>query len=385
MVEQWRSIVLLSAWFARDVLFAKSRASASGQHKRRRQILNPRNELRCPCMARAPDRRWPTYFLGAGFSRSVGLPNTAELLAEVHALARREGLVLDEQLKSAYRYFYPEEAASFVPEVVDFFSVLRANEDVAKGMPGAFAHPELLNELRLAVARLLCERTRDLAIPPDGWAGVERIVRPGCVIITSNWDLFVEVYAGARGVPLRLGGQPSADHVTLLKLHGSIDWTHADHRRRDQPDEDFAALREMQNPARPYSVGIEGEQVLRIRAMENMTRSWQFIKARTTRPLMITMSLGKTADMEPIHRMWEDAYYALSAARYLQVIGYSMPADDIEIRTLLRAGIARGASNPRGSAAQVTVMNPETQVHVRVRTLVSRTAQSDYTAFVPDR
>ena len=30
-------------------------------------------------------------------------------------------------------------------------------------------------------------------------------------------------------------------------------------------------------------------------------------------------------------------------------------------------------------------MNPETQVHVRVRTLVSRTAQSDYRAFIPDR
>jgi hypothetical protein len=39
---------------------------------------------------------------------------------------------------------------------------------------------------------------------------------------------------------------------------------------------------------------------------------WQFIKARTTRPLMITMSFGKTAEMEPIHNMWEDAYYALA-------------------------------------------------------------------------
>jgi hypothetical protein len=336
-------------------------------------------------MARAPDRKWNSYFLGAGFSRSVGLPNTAELLTDVHALAKRDGLVLEEHLKAAYRYFYPEEAQSFVPEVVDFFSVLRAHEDVAKGMPGAFAHPELLNDLRLAIARLLCERTRDLSIPEDGWAGVERIIRPGSVIITSNWDLFVESYAHHRGIPLRLGGQPGEDHVTLLKLHGSVDWSHTDHRRRDQPDGDFAALREMQNPARQYAVAIAGERVLRIRAIENMTRSWQFIKARTSRPLMITMSLGKTIDMEPIHSMWEDAYYALSATRHLRIIGYSMPADDIEIRTLLRAGIARGASNPRGAAAQVTVMNPETQVHIRVRTLVSRTAQSDYRAFIPDR
>src|SRR5665213_675959 len=180
-------------------------------------------------MARAPDRKWNTYFLGAGFSRAVGLPNTAELLGQVHALARREGLVIDSQLKSAYRYFYPEEAASFVPESVDFFSVLRANEDVAKGMAGAFASAELLNELRLAVARLLCEQTRDLVIPNGGLPGVDKIVRPGRVIITSNWDLFVEWYAAVRKIPLRLGGQPSRDHVTLLKLHGSVDWTQIDH------------------------------------------------------------------------------------------------------------------------------------------------------------
>ena len=168
--------------------------------------------------------------------------------------------------------------------------------------------------------------------------GVEKIVRPGSIIITSNWDLFVESYARIRSVPLRLGGSPSDDHVTLLKLHGSIDWTHSDHRRKDQRDGGFAALREMQNPARSYAVAITGENVLRIRAIENMTRSWQFIKARTSRPLMITMSLGKTLDMEPIHAMWEDAYYALSATRHLRIIGYSLPADDIEIRTLLRAG-----------------------------------------------
>jgi hypothetical protein len=100
--------------------------------------------------------------------------------------------------------------------------------------------------------------------------------------------------------------------------------------------------------------------------------------------LMITMSLGKTMDMQPIHSMWQDAYHALSATRRLTIIGYSLPADDIEIRTLLRSGVARGtrrARYPRGSGAQVTVMNPETSVHVRVRTLVSRSAISDYSAF----
>jgi hypothetical protein len=323
-----------------------------------------------------------TYFLGAGFSRSVGLPNTAELLTEVHALAKRANLALGDQLRQAYRYFYPEEAETFVPDPVDFFSVLRANEDVARGMPGAFKHVSLLKDLRFAVARILCERTRDQTVPDTGWPAVDRIVRRGQVIITSNWDFFIEHYARVRAIPLRLGGQPGDGHVTLLKLHGSVDWTHHQDRQEAWPDTDFAALREIQNPRRVRTIPIDGDEVLRIRAVENPARSWQFLKARTTQPLMITMSLGKTGDTQPIRSMWADAYYALSATRHLWIIGYSLPADDIEIRTLLRSGVARGTSRARSSGAQVTVMNPETQVHMRVRTLVSRRADSDFRAFV---
>jgi len=334
-------------------------------------------------VARAPRRNRDTYFLGAGFSRAVGLPNTAELLGEVHKLAKTHNLRIESELQDAYRYFYPEEAKSFVPEVVDFFAVLRANADVARNMPGAFEHPGLLGRLRFAVARLLCDHLRECSVPEEGWPAVEEILRPGHVIITSNWDVFVEHYAACRKIPLRLGGKPDDGHVTLIKLHGSVDWTRRKDRPTGRPDKDFAVLRELQNTPARRRIAVSGEPVLRIRAVENMNRSWQFIKARTREPLMITMSFGKTTEMEPIRSMWADAYYALSATRHLRIIGYSMPDDDIEIRTLLRAGVARGTKTGSSTRAKVTVVNPETQVHVRVRTLVSRNAQSDYRSFQP--
>ncbi len=77
--------------------------------------------------------------------------------------------------------------------------------------------------------------------------------------------------------------------------------------------------------------------------------------------------------------MWNNAYTALSAASELTIIGYSLPQDDVEIRTLLRAGVSRGTTEPK-----VIVQNPEPSVHIRVRTYVSRTAESDYRSFRPD-
>lgn len=320
-----------------------------------------------------PPRTRDTYFLGAGFSVAVHLPNTAMLLSEVHKIA---SATLNSHLRAAYKYFYPEEATTFVPEVVDFFSVLRAYEDVARGLPGGFKHPSLLADLRFAIARLVCDRVREIAIPEDGWAVLDRMLAPGNVVITSNWDLFVEWYAACRDIRLRIGGAPDDDVLTLIKLHGSIDWTLPEHRKPGTVDEDYAALRELQNGSPKHVIAFKPDEVLRVRAVEHMTRSWQFIKARTSQPLMITMAQGKTVDMAPIKSLWDDAYRALGVTKNLRIIGYSMPADDIEIRTLLRAGVARGPNR-----ANVEVLNPETAVHNRVRTYVLREAKSDYSSF----
>jgi hypothetical protein len=330
-----------------------------------------------------PQRTREVFFLGAGFSRALGLPNTAELLTEVHKLADAKNLAVGRKLRDAYKYFYPEEADTFVPDVVDFFSVLRAYEDVSGagngGTPrfrGGFKHPGLLTELRLAVVRLLCERLRQLQIPVGGWATVEQMLKPGNIVVTSNWDLFVEWYASCRKIRLRLGGLPHDATLTLIKLHGSIDWTEHRFRSAGYGDADYAVLRELQNARPPHGIKITPKEMLRVRVVENMSKSWQFIKARTRRPHMIMMAQGKTVDMEPIQSMWDDAYGALCAAKELRIIGYSLPDDDVEIRTLLRAGVARGSAKPR-----VIVQNPEPSVHVRVRTYVSREAESDYSSF----
>jgi hypothetical protein len=56
-------------------------------------------------------------------------------------------------------------------------------------------------------------------------------------------------------------------------------------------------------------------------------------------------------------------------------VGYSMPDDDIEIRTLLRAGLTRGKDEPL-----IVVRNPAPDVHDRVRVFLDHGASSDYQA-----
>jgi hypothetical protein len=50
-----------------------------------------------------------------------------------------------------------------------------------------------------------------------------------------------------------------------------------------------------------------------------------------------------------------------------------MPADDIEIRTLIRAGVLRGNDDP-----DLVVVNPAPDVHARFREFIHRGVKSEY-------
>jgi hypothetical protein len=65
---------------------------------------------------------------------------------------------------------------------------------------------------------------------------------------------------------------------------------------------------------------------------------------------------------------------SLSRAKQLEIVGYSMPDDDVEIRTLLRAAVRRG-----GGPEAILVRNPSPDVHVRVRRFLQRNIESNYT------
>lgn len=199
-------------------------------------------------------------------------------------------------------------------------------------------------------------------------------MKPGNIIVTSNWDFILERYAQSHMIPLRLSVYGETE-VVLLKLHGSIDWCRVDDRAPRYSDGDYSTLRELlfSPSAHRFQLPRAKERLLRIRALEKWGDAWRRVKSRAESLHMVTMVRGKSGDLGPLQSVWRDAYGAISRAQRLEIVGYSMPDDDIEIRTLLRAGIERGTNPPT-----LIVKNPAPDVHHRIRQYLDRQARSDF-------
>lgn len=329
------------------------------------------------------------YVVGAGLSCALGLPNTAMLLDGVlelsNRVARWQRDRLAEHLEKAFEFFYPDAVhEGYKPDVVDFFSALRTWIDVGAGFPGGFSDaPQLYRSLKLAIAQMLIEKTKACGTRlRAGHDDLDEIVRPGNIVVTSNWDLLLERYASLHGIPVRLS-EGGPDELTLLKLHGSIDWCLGEHLRRPANTSNYAVLNELLFGVRPYRPAIPAKTArrgvaVRTRSLESWGSAWRTTSGGAREPLMVTMARGKVGDLGPLRGVWRDAYGAVSRARRLEIVGYSMPPDDIEIRTLLRAGVQRGSG-----LDEVMVRNPAPEVHLRVRQYLDRGVASDYRGVSP--
>jgi hypothetical protein len=149
------------------------------------------------------------------------------------------------------------------------------------------------------------------------------------------------------GVPVRWRGH-SESELVVLKLHGAIDWARGAQARLGEFSDDYAMLSEQAfgpNSYRKALPKVKGERetcVLRMRALEDWGQAWSRVSSRCHEPYIVTMARGKSGDLGPLREIWREAYEALSRARRLEIIGYSFPDDDVEIRTLLRAAVRRG-------------------------------------------
>ncbi len=330
-----------------------------------------------------PTRTLNVSFFGAGLSSAMGLPNTPALLTELRRSGSKELLA---QLDEAYRFLYPDAIYEhYQPDVVDFFSSLSAFVGIGQGWPGTkFKNGrELFRSLKKAVVKMLIDKAR--AIPDDSLkkhSYLTEVVRPGAVVITTNWDPLIERFAELNSLALSYStssGKFSDTSVTLLKLHGSVDWTSREAATRAFTITDYAALGELRYAVRPYTRQLPDSPDSLVRVRTKWSSAWQTVASRTREPWIVTMVSGKQDELGPLASVWRDAYSALGRASSLEITGYSLPADDVEVRTLLRAGMQRGNSNPKS----LLVRDPSPAVHARFRTLLDHHIESNFVGVPP--
>jgi hypothetical protein len=291
---------------------------------------------------------------------------------------------------------YPDGAAEgFRPPVSEFFTLLEVIDRVHAGRERLpLSTQDLLRDLRgeisAGLATACAKRWSRMAdVPHYQW--LKRQGRPH-VIITSNWDTLAEqaaIKAGLNvvlGWPVNGGGNRLAvlppNTLVVLKLHGSTDWGLASDSRRLTSKQawkyDRLDARIAPGPQARRTSLDGSEVVVRYRSVDAPIASDRGGQGFED-PLMATMAAGKDYFIQgPIAAIWDDAYWCLSRAKTLDIIGYSFPADDLELRTLLRLTTRKPGEASLADDLELGVCNPSPDTHDRARNLLGAAVNCSY-------
>jgi hypothetical protein len=296
------------------------------------------------------------YFIGAGASKQDRFPLTNELKHGIAwAILKEEARF--EVLARHLRYLYsvepdmlvksaavweglkqqaneqPQTGRNQVPDVTDLLSTLdwmiREQSSFGPGLNTSDS-PEQSSAVELAEVRDLvvqalcfCLGTYDELHAASATRDFIQKIRPEDALITTNWDLLLDAARDARfgsepqdygttgNVVLEGGTAPQGDQrPKLLKLHGSLSWRYCQRCQRLVIDPLHHVAGER----------LEGASCL--------------CKCRFSE-LIVTPGFIREYRNVHLLTIWHEALLTLAYAAKWVFVGYSLPADDVGIRTLL--------------------------------------------------
>ncbi len=290
------------------------------------------------------------FLLGAGASKSWGLPLTNELfpLALTGIPKRHNREMIQGFIQYQYPYFrsqwenYPpfEEFLSLVDVHLEFADVIKrghkfSNDDVAR----------IRRELLLGISAVLHEaRTGAARARVRKFA---ELLQAGDVVITFNWDLLVE--EALYDLNKNWDYFHCDNSISILKPHGSLDWF-------DSED-------------------VPIKQDLLFPLNEKFKRILVFKRFRAPRittpavPVILPPVVNKKFVYRELQAIWRDAWLALRHAAEIYIIGYSLPPEDLHARITIRSAI-RGNERFEGHKLKVALVNPDRTVYLRFARLV---------------
>lgn len=307
------------------------------------------------------------FILGAGFSRPAGLPLAAELFAEVKGrIGRQHGrnTKFQRDLDSYVDYRVACGASGFTEANIDLEELMSFLDiEHYLGLRGSDTWSREGNEsqlmIRMAIGGVIQGRTPSADKLPEAYYRFAEQFKPHDTVITLNYDIVLEralehVGKRYRLFPRRLKSvgymldevDESFEEVTVLKLHGSVDWF--DNRSFLAQREALERTGSTKPPihsvfADPQRFGaqrmLEGphhqtDPFLHIFRIKHVDEYYQRDRGFNP-PFILSPSHVKFVYVEPLLDFWRGLGQAGGWNLGVSVIGFSMPQHDEHIRIVL--------------------------------------------------
>jgi hypothetical protein len=305
------------------------------------------------------------YILGAGFSAAAGLPLADDLWREVYRRAlpmTGRASQFCEDLDEYIEFKERCEGVRLAREQVNFEEFL-GFLDIEHYLGAKDTWGEDGNESQIIVktliGQILTEKMPSAnTIPPLYLKFVEKL-QPYDRIITFNYDILLERACEVVGRPFRLapgrythvrsnvyGGsattdETSYDEITILKLHGSIDWFDKKHYRLRQenaradghpdyvPDDPiFNSPRNLRTIPRVGGPRFDDDPLREVHRLLDIERFYADPPWFRATPTLIAPSTAKLVYSPRFAEFWHGQGGSGAHNFRMVIIGYSLPAHD---------------------------------------------------------
>lgn len=303
------------------------------------------------------------YVLGAGFSKPAGLPLGTEIFSYIIEESKKTIIyenVLSNDIRR-YLEYTNRTKDQYITEndiiLEDFLSFLDIEHFLK--LRGRDHWSETGNRSQIAIRNIIAKvlyREREQIYNLDVYLEFCKRLNPGDVVITFNFDTILEtVLTYLKKLPVfsfddrdNFGIEIDNLPITILKLHGSIDWYSIEPYLRDIntsiEDNDFyyesthpifshsheyMPKRVFRHPSNPYS------PLRYIYCPKEIKSLQRYDPSVTENPVIISPSYTKIVYLNTLSDLWYGLNGIGNHCESLTIIGFSIPGHDEYIRQVL--------------------------------------------------
>lgn len=301
------------------------------------------------------------FILGNGFSNCCGIPTAPNLLSEIMVSPR---VHTKQAIKGILPLLYPtfnDENGKY-PNIEELLNLCEESQKIKTIIKSQLYFPK--NEIIRGITDYIGNKVENLR---NDFKEIEQfcindMVDTQSTIITFNWDTILELALTKAGKKVYyLGEHNKGDGITILKLHGSLNWVRK-------------AEFQLKNQERQAEFSIVHKNIFYKKDFYPI-----YFNQLSMFPFIVPPVMNKNISGD-LRLIWKEAYNSVVAAQQLHFIGYSLPEEDKLARVMLRIA-KRHNSSYVSSNTPVIVTNPDLAICERFEKLIGGNINFDNRKF----